>query len=156
MFCGGKNPEAYHALTITLHFLVQPEADADIQALWREHTCEHVGRCIFFCLYAANFETVQWIAASAYILALIFALEVLRLYKNVPLSRPQMLLAALYILLGILNTPRISICSRRLRLYCLYTHGIAVRNNFQHNTFCVGGVHRYWMCVCVLREFTTG
>ena len=60
---------------------------------------------VFFLLYAANFETVQWIATSAYILALIFALEVLRLYKTAPLSRPQLFLAALYILLGILAHP---------------------------------------------------
>ena len=59
----------------------------------------------FFLLYTANFETVQRIATLAYILALIFALEVLRVYKTAPLSRPQMLLAALYMLLGILAHP---------------------------------------------------
>ena len=59
----------------------------------------------FFLLYAANFETVQRIATLAYILALIFTLEALRVYKTAPLSRPQMLLAALYMLLGILTHP---------------------------------------------------
>ena len=100
----GKNPEAYHALTITLHFLVSLRLMQTFR-LFGASTSVSMLAGVFFLLYAANFETVQWIAASAYILALIFALEVLRLYKNVPLSRPQMLLAALYILLGILSHP---------------------------------------------------
>ena len=100
----GKNPGAYHALTIAFHFLVSLRLMQTFR-LFGASTLVSMLAGAFFLLYAANFETMQWISASAYILALIFALEVLRLYKNVPLSRPQMLLAALYMFLGILTHP---------------------------------------------------
>ena len=100
----GKNPEAYHALTIAFHFLVSLRLMQTFRLFGASTTVSMLAGA-FFLLYAANFETMQWIAASAYILALIFALEVLRLYKNVPLSRPQMLLVALYMFLGILAHP---------------------------------------------------
>ena len=115
----GKNPGAYHALTITLHFLVSLRLVQTFR-LFGASTPVSMLAGIFFLLYAANFETMQWIAASAYILALIFALEVLRLYKNVPLSRPQMLLAALYILLGILAQPA-SVFVLGVCVYIAYT-----------------------------------
>ena len=100
----GKNPGAYHILTLALHFLVSLRLMQTFK-LFGASTPVSMLAGAFFLLYAANFETMQWIAASAYILALIFALEVLRLYKNVPLSRPQKLLAALYMFLGILTHP---------------------------------------------------
>lgn len=115
----GKNPEAYHILTLALHFLVSLRLMQTFK-LFGASTPVSMLAGVFFLLYAANFETMQWIAASAYILALIFALEVLRLYKNVPLSRPQMLLAALYMFLGILAHPAsafvLSVC-----VYIAYT-----------------------------------
>ena len=100
----GKNPEAYHALTVALHFLVSLRLMQTFR-LFGASTSVSMLAGVFFLLYTANFETVQRIATLAYILALIFALEVLRVYKTAPLSRPQMLLAALYILLGILTHP---------------------------------------------------
>ena len=99
-----KNPGVYHALTIALHFLVSLRLMQTFR-LFGASTLVSMLAGAFFLLYAANYETMQWIAASAYILALIFALEVLRLYNNVTLSRPQILLAALYMLLGILAHP---------------------------------------------------
>lgn len=100
----GKNPEAYHILTLALHFLVSLRLMQTFK-LFGASTPVSMLAGVFFLLYAANFETMQWMAASAYILTLIFALEVLRLYKNVPLSRSQKLLAALYMFLGILTHP---------------------------------------------------
>ena len=100
----GKNPGAYHALTLALHFLVSLRLVQTFR-LFGASTSVSMLAGVFFLLYAANFETVQRIATSAYILALIFALEVLRIYKTAPLSRPQLFLAALYILLGILAHP---------------------------------------------------
>ena len=115
----GKNPGAYHALTIAFHFLVSLRLMQTFR-LFGASTLVSMLAGAFFLLYAANFETMQWIAAAAYILALIFALEVLRLYKNVPLSRPQMLLAALYILLGILAQPA-SVFVLGVCVYIAYT-----------------------------------
>ncbi len=115
----GKNPGAYHALTITLHFLVSLRLVQTFRLFGASTPVSMLAGAFFF-LYAANFETMQWIAASAYILALIFALEVLRVYKNVPLSRPQMLLAALYILLGILAQPA-SVFVLGVCVYIAYT-----------------------------------
>ena len=100
----GKNPEAYHALIVTLHFLVSLRLMQTFR-LFGASTSVSMLAGVFFLLYTANFETVQRISTLAYILALIFALEVLRVYKTAPLSRSQMLLAALYILLGILTHP---------------------------------------------------
>ncbi len=100
----GKNPGAYHALTITLHFLVSLRLVQTFR-LFGASTPVSLLAGIFFLIYTANFETVQRIATLAYILALIFALEVLRVYKTAPLSRFQMLLAAFYMLLGILTHP---------------------------------------------------
>ena len=100
----GKNPGAYHALTIALHFFVSLRLMQTFRLFGASTTVSMLAGA-FFLLYAANFETMQRIATLAYILALIFSLEVLRLHKNVPLSRPQMLLAALYMFLGILTHP---------------------------------------------------
>ena len=100
----GKNPEGYHTLTLALHFLVSLRLMQTFR-LFGASTPVSMLAGVFFLLYTANFETVQRIATLAYILALIFALEVLRIYKTAPLSRPQMLLAALYMLLGILAHP---------------------------------------------------
>ena len=100
----GKNPGAYHALTLILHFLVSLRLMQTFR-LFGASTSVSMLAGVFFLLYAANFETVQRIATLAYILALIFALEVLRVYKNAPLSRPQLFLAAIYILSGILAHP---------------------------------------------------
>ena len=93
----GKNPGAYHILTLVLHFFVSLRLMQTFK-LFGASTLVSMLAGVFFLLYAANFETVQRIATLAYILALIFALEVLRVYKTAPLSRPQMLLATLYIL----------------------------------------------------------
>lgn len=100
----GKNPGAYHALIVALHFLVSLRLMQTFK-FFGASTLVSMLAGAFFLLYAANFETVQRIATLAYILALIFALEVLRIYKTAPLSRPQLFLAALYILLGILAHP---------------------------------------------------
>lgn len=115
----GKNPGAYHALAITLHFLVSLRLVQTFKLFGASTPVSMLAGGIFL-LYAANFETMQWIAASAYILALIFALEVLRLYKNVPLSRFQMLLAALYMLLGTLIHPA-SVFVLGVCVYIAYT-----------------------------------
>ena len=100
----GKNPGAYHTLIVALHFLVSLRLMQTFR-LFGTSTPVSMLAGAFFLLYTANFETVQRISTSAYILALIFTLEVLRVYKTVPLSRSQMLLAALYMLLGILAHP---------------------------------------------------
>ena len=100
----GKNPGAYHALIVALHFLVSLRLMQTFK-FFGASTLVSMLAGVFFLLYAANFETVQRIATLAYILALIFALEFLRIYKTAPLSRSQMLLAALYMLLGILSHP---------------------------------------------------
>ena len=134
----GKNPGAFHALTLALHFLVSLRLVQTFR-LFGASTPVSMLAGIFFLLYAANFETMQWMAASAYILALIFALEVLRVYKNVPLSHPQMLLAALYMFLGILTHPHQYLFSASASMLSIHARDRCPKQFSAHYLLCWRG-----------------
>ncbi len=102
----GKNPAAYHVLLVALHFFASIRLFQAFK-LSGANTLVSMLSSAFFLLYAASFRNLQWIETLSYPLAMIFMLEMLRLYLNWPDKRPwtNSILAIFYVLLSIGTHP---------------------------------------------------
>ena len=96
----------------------------------------------FFLLYAASFRNLQWIETLSYPLALIFLLEIMRIYLTWPDKRPwtNSILAILYVLLSIGTHPT-SIFILGICVYIAYERTRSVRESVLRiaPSFCLGG-----------------
>ena len=102
----GKNPAAYHGLLVALHFFASIRLFQTFK-LCGANTPVSMLSGAFFLLYAASFRNLQWIETLSYPLALIFMLEMLRIYLRWPDKRPwtNNILAIFYVLLSIGTHP---------------------------------------------------
>ena len=102
----GKSPVAYHGLLVALHFFASIRLFQTFK-LSGANTPVSMLSGAFFLLYAASFRNLQWIETLSYPLALIFLLEIVRLYLIWPDKRPwtNNLLAIFYVLLSIGTHP---------------------------------------------------
>ncbi len=102
----GKNPAAYHGLLVALHFFASIRL-FQIFKLSGANTPVSMLSGAFFLLYAASFRNLQWIETLSYPLALIFLLEIVRIYLSWPDKRPwtNNILAIFYVLLSIGTHP---------------------------------------------------
>lgn len=102
----GKNPAAYHGLLVALHFFASIRLFQTFKLSGANTPVSMLSGAIFL-LYAASFRNLQWIETLCYPLALIFLLEVVRIYLNWPDKRPwtNNILAIFYVLLSIGTHP---------------------------------------------------
>ena len=137
----GKNPAAYHGLLIALHFFASIRLFQTF-VLSGVNTPVSMLSGAFFLLYAANFRNLQWIETLSYPLALIFLLEIVRIYLRWPDKRrwTNNILAILYVLLSIGTHPTsffiLGVCA-----YIAYERTRSVRAAFLRiaPSFCLGG-----------------
>ncbi len=101
-----KNPIAYHGLLVALHLLATIRLFQTFKLSGVNTPVSMLSGAIFL-LYAASFRNLQWIETLSYPLALIFLLEIVRIYLTWPDKRPwkNNLLAILYVLLSIGTHP---------------------------------------------------
>ena len=102
----GKNPVAYHGLLVALHFFASIRLFQTFKLSGANTPVSMLSGAIFL-LYAASFRNLQWIETLSYPLALIFLLEIVRIYLNWPDKRPwtNNILAIFYVLLSIGTHP---------------------------------------------------
>ena len=102
----GKNPVAYHGLLVVLHFLASIRLFQTFKLSGVNTPVSMLSGAIFL-LYAASFRNLQWIETLSYPLALIFFLEIVRIYLTWPDKRPwkNNILAILYVILSIGTHP---------------------------------------------------
>ena len=137
----GKNPAAYHGLLVALHFFASIRLFQTF-VLSGANTPVSMLSGAFFLLYAASFRNLQWIETLSYPLALIFLLEIVRIYLRWPDKRPwaNNILAILYVLLSIGTHPTsffiLGVCA-----YIAYERTRSVREAFLRiaPSFCLGG-----------------
>ena len=146
----GKNPATYHGLLVALHFLATIRL-FQIFVLSGANTPVSMLSGVFFLLYAASFRNLQWIETLSYPLALIFLLEVVRIYLNWPDKRPwkNNLLATLYVLLSIGTHPTsifiIGVCA-----YITYERTRSIREAFFRTAPPLLGSSMGLICLIVL------
>ena len=138
----GKNPAAYHGLLVALHFFASIRL-FQIFKLSGANTPVSMLSGAFFLLYAASFRNLQWIETLSYPLALIFLLEIVRIYLTWPDKRPwtNNILAILYVLLSIGTHPT-SIFILGICAYIAYERTRSVREVIVRTApvFCLGCV----------------
>lgn len=137
----GKNPAAYHGLLVALHFFASIRLFQTFK-LSGTNTPVSMLSGAFFLLYTASFRNLQWIETLSYPLALIFLLEIVRIYLRWPDKRPwtNNILAIFYVLLSIGTHPTsffiLGVCA-----YIAYERTRSVREAFLRiaPSFCLGG-----------------
>ena len=137
----GKNPAAYHGLLVALHFFASIRLFQTF-VLSGANTPVSMLSGAFFLLYAASFRNLQWIETLSYPLALIFLLQMVRIYLRWPDKRPwaNNILAILYVLLSIGTHPTsffiLGVCA-----YIAYERTRSVREAFLRiaPSLCLGG-----------------
>ena len=102
----GKNPAAYHGLLVAFHFFASIRLFQTFKLSGANTPVSMLSGAIFL-LYAASFRNLQWIETLSYPLALIFLLEIVRIYLNWPDKRPwtNNILSIFYVLLSIGTHP---------------------------------------------------
>ena len=138
----GKNPAAYHVLLVALHFFASIRLFQAFK-LSGANTLVSMLSGAFFLLYAASFRNLQWIETLSYPLALIFMLEMLRIYLSWPDKRPwtNNILAIFYVLLSIGTHPT-SIFILGVCAYLAWERTDSVREAVLRiaPSFCLGGM----------------
>ena len=138
----GKNPVAYHGLLVALHFLATIRLFQTFKLSGVNTPVSMLSGAIFL-LYAASFRNLQWIETLSYPLALIFLLEIVRIYLNWPDKRPwtNNILAIFYVLLSIGTHPT-SIFILGVCAYIAYERTRSVREVIVRTApiFCLGCV----------------
>ena len=146
----GKNPAAYHGLLVALHFFASIRL-FQIFKLSGANTPVSMLSGAFFLLYAASFRNLQWIETLSYPLALIFLLEMLRIYLSWPDKRPwtNNILAIFYVLLSIGTHPT-SVFILGVCAYIAYERTRSIREAVLRiaPAFCLGGAGL--ICLIVL------
>ena len=146
----GKNPAAYHGLLVALHFFASIRL-FQIFKLSGANTPVSMLSGAFFLLYAASFRNLQWIETLSYPLALIFLLEMLRIYLRWPDKRPwtNNILAIFYVLLSIGTHPT-SVFILGVCAYIAYERTRSIREAVLRiaPAFCLGGAGL--ICLVVL------
>ena len=146
----GKNPAAYHGLLVALHFFASIRL-FQIFKLSGANTPVSMLSGAFFLLYAASFRNLQWIETLSYPLALIFMLEMLRIYLSWPDKRPwtNNILAIFYVLLSIGTHPT-SVFILGVCAYIAYERTRSIREAVLRiaPAFCLGGAGL--ICLIVL------
>ena len=102
----GKSPVAYHGLLVVLHFFASIRLFQTFKLSGVNTPVSMLSGTIFL-LYAASFRNLQWIETLSYPLALIFLLEIVRIYLCWADKRPwtNNILAIFYVLLSIGTHP---------------------------------------------------
>ena len=138
----GKNPAAYHGLLVALHFFASIRLFQTFVLSGVNTPVSMLSGAIFL-LYAASFRNLQWIETLSYPLALIFLLEIVRIYLNWPDKRPwtNNILAIFYVLLSIGTHPT-SIFILGVCAYIAYERTRSVREVIVRTApiFCLGCV----------------
>ena len=138
----GKNPAAYHVLLVALHFFASIRLFQTFK-LSGANTLVSMLSGAFFLLYAASFRNLQWIETLSYPLALIFLLEMLRIYLSWPDKRPwtNSILAIFYVLLSIGTHPT-SIFILGVCAYLAWERTDSIREAVLRiaPSFCLGGM----------------
>ena len=138
----GKNPAAYHGLLVALHFFASIRLFQTF-VLSGANTPVSMLSGAFFLLYAASFRNLQWIETLSYPLALIFLLEIVRIYLTWPDKRPwtNNILAIFYVLLSIGTHPT-SIFILGVCAYIAYERTRSVREALLRiaPSFCLGSI----------------
>ena len=146
----GKNPAAYHGLLVALHFFASIRLFQTF-VLSGANTPVSMLSGAFFLLYAASFRNLQWIETLSYPLALIFLLEIVRIYLTWPDKRPwtNNILAIFYVLLSIGTHPT-SIFILGVCAYLAWERTRSVRDAFLRiaPSFCLGSAGL--ICLIVL------
>ena len=146
----GKNPAAYHGLLVALHFFASIRL-FQIFKLSGANTPVSMLSGAFFLLYAASFRNLQWIETLSYPLALIFLLEIVRIYLSWPDKRPwtNNILAIFYVLLSIGTHPT-SVFILGVCAYIAYERTRSIREAVLRiaPAFCLGGAGL--ICLIVL------
>ena len=146
----GKNPAAYHGLLVALHFFASIRLFQTFK-LCGANTPVSMLSGAFFLLYAASFRNLQWIETLSYPLALIFMLEMLRIYLRWPDKRPwtNNILAIFYVLLSIGTHPT-SVFILGVCAYIAYERTRSIREAVLRiaPAFCLGGAGL--ICLIVL------
>ena len=146
----GKNPAAYHGLLVALHFFASIRLFQTFK-LCGANTPVSMLSGAFFLLYAASFRNLQWIETLCYPLALIFLLEIVRIYLRWPDKRPwtNNILAIFYVLLSIGTHPT-SVFILGVCAYIAYERTRSIREAVLRiaPAFCLGGAGL--ICLVVL------
>ena len=136
----GKSPVAYHGLLVALHFFASIRLFQTFK-LSGANTPVSMLSGAFFLLYAASFRNLQWIETLSYPLALIFLLEIVRIYLSWPDKRPwtNNILAVFYLLLSIGTHPT-SIFILGVCTYIAYERTRSIRETVLRiaPSFCLG------------------
>ena len=136
----GKNPAAYHGLLVALHLFASIRLFQTFKLSGANTPVSMLSGAIFL-LYAASFRNLQWIETLSYPLALIFLLEIVRIYLTWPDKRPgtNNILAILYVLLSIGTHPT-SIFILGICAYIAYERTRSVREALLRiaPSFCLG------------------
>ena len=136
----GKSPVAYHGLLVALHFFASIRLFQTFK-LSGANTPVSMLSGAFFLLYAASFRNLQWIETLSYPLALIFLLEIVRIYLSWPDKRPwtNNILAVFYLLLSIGTHPT-SIFILGVCTYIAYERTLSIREAVLRiaPSFCLG------------------
>ena len=138
----GKSPVAYHGLLVALHLFASIRLFQTFK-LSGANTPVSMLSGAFFLLYAASFRNLQWIETLSYPLALIFLLEIVRIYLTWSDKRPwtNNILVILYVLLSIGTHPT-SIFILGICAYIAYERTRSVREVIVRTApvFCLGCV----------------